>query len=338
MWQGTDVDVDAFAAVHEAQWGRLRQLTAQRRLTGAEADELVALYQAVAGHLSQLRTHAPDPDLVGRLSGLLAAARGRIAGARELRASDVVGFFVRTLPAAFYRVRWWTVAVTAAFLAIAVAAGWWMATTPAALAALGSEAELQQYADEAFAAYYSNFPAPDFAAQVWTNNAWIAAQCIGLGITGIFPAYVLVTNAVNVGGAGAIMAVHGDLSVFFGLILPHGFMELTAIFIAGGTGLKLFWAWVAPGRRTRARALAEEGRALVVVAVGLVLVLGVSGLVEGFVTPSEVLPPWAKLTIGALVLAAYWVYTLVLGRRAVAAGESGDLDADEAGHVLAQAG
>ena len=114
-------------------------------------------------------------------------------------------------------------------------------------------------------------------------------------------------------------------------------MELTAIFIAGGAGLKLFWAWVAPGPRTRSRALAEEGRSLFVVALGLVLVLAVSGLVEGFVTPSA-LPTWAKIAIGALLLAGYWTYTLLFGRRAVRAGETGDLDADQAGYALAQAG
>lgn len=331
------MDTDAFAAVHQPEWERLERLSKQRRLSGPEADELVRLYQSTAGHLSTVRTSAPEPHLVGRLSALLGQARGRVAGAHELRASDVARFFVLTLPAAFYRVRWWTVWVMVAWVALAVLAGVYLAGTPAALAAAGSEAELREYADEAFAAYYSDFPAPDFAAQVWTNNAWIAAQCIGLGITGVFPVYVLGVNALGVGQAGAIMAVYGDLEVFFGLILPHGLMELTAIFIAGGTGLKLFWTAVAPGRRTRARALAQEGRALVTVALGLVLVLAVSGLVEGFVTPSG-LPTWTKITIGAAVLAGYWVYTLVLGRRAVAAGETGDLDEELAGHTLAQAG
>ncbi|MPV37782.1 stage II sporulation protein M [Georgenia subflava] len=331
------MDTDAFAAVHEPQWQRLDELSRRRRLTGPEADELVRLYQATAGHLSAVRTHAPDPHLVGRLSALLGQARGRVAGAHELRLSDVSRFFVRTLPAAFYRVRWWTVAVMVGWVALAVVVGWYIATTPAALAQLGPPSQLESYAEEAFAAYYSDYPAPDFAAQVWTNNAWIAAQCIGLGITGVFPLYVLFVNAVGVGEAGAIMATYGDLRVFFGLILPHGLMELTAIFIAGGTGLKLFWTAVAPGRRTRSRALAEEGRSLVTVAVGLVLVLAVSGLVEGFVTPSG-LPTALKLTIGAIVLAGYWTYTIVLGRRAVAEGETGDLEHDLAGHTLAQAG
>src|SRR5699024_4652635 len=135
------------------------------------------------------------------------------------------------------------------------------------------------YAEDLFAAYYSNYPAPDFAAQVWTNNAWISAQAIGLGVTGIFLAYVLVANAMYVGVAVAIMAEHDGLGEFFGLILPHGLMELTAVFIAVGTGLKLFWSWVAPGPKPRGRSLVEEGRALVTVVIGLVVVMGVSGIV-----------------------------------------------------------
>ena len=66
------------------------------------------------------------------------------------------------------------------------------------------------------------------------------------------------------------------------------------------------------------------------VAAGLVLVLAVSGVVEGFVTPSA-LPHWLRLGIGAAVLAAYWAYTLVLGRRAVRAGATGDLESHDAG-------
>src|SRR4051812_27473471 len=46
------VDVDTFVGQHQAEWDRLAQLAGRRRLSGAEADELVALYQQVATHLS----------------------------------------------------------------------------------------------------------------------------------------------------------------------------------------------------------------------------------------------------------------------------------------------
>ncbi|WP_343072001.1 stage II sporulation protein M [Ruania alkalisoli] len=330
------MDLDAFVAVNAARWDRLDQLTRARRRTGAEADELIQLYRLTATHLSQVRTSAPDPEIIARLSGLLARARGVVAGAHEPAWSDITRFVVISLPAAFYRARWLTVAAMVFFCVVAVVAGVRAAADPELLAQMGTPSQREQYAEQAFAAYYSNYPAPDFAAQVWTNNAWIAAQCIAGGITGIFPVFVLVQNAVGVGMAGAVMAEHGYLDVFFGLILPHGLMELSAIFIAAGAGLRLFGAWAFAGPRTRSRALAEEGRSVFTVAIGLVVVLGVSGLVEGFVTPSS-LPTGVKITIGALVLAAYWLYTILLGRRAVRDGETGDVRAEHAEDTVAMA-
>lgn len=329
------MDLDAFIAVHSHEWDRLRELSRRGRLSGAEADEMVRLYQAVATHLSTVRSAAPDPALVTRLSDLLGRARGRITGAHEPAWRDVVRFVVVSLPAALYRLRWWTVGVTVVFLVVGVIAGVRVATVPEALAAMGPPSVREQYVQEAFASYYD--PGATFATVVWTNNAWIAAQCVGLGITGVWPAFVLLSNAVSVGATGGMMAAYGELGTFLSLIAPHGLMELTAIFVAGAAGLRLFWTVVDPGPRPRGQAVAQEGRALFTVAIGLVVVLAVSGLVEGFVTGST-LPWWLKIVVGALVLAAFWVYTLVLGRRAVAAGETGDLTADRAGDVAPVAG
>ncbi len=61
-------------------------------------------------------------------------------------------------------------------------------------------------------------------------------------------------------------------------------------------------------------------------AIGLALVLFVSGAVEGFVTPSG-LPTWARITIGVVAELAFLAYVHILGGRAARAGESGDLEA-----------
>ena len=331
------MDLDAFAAAHRYQWERLDVLVSRRHLSGGEADELVTLYRTCARHLSRVRSAAPDPQLIAELSTRVATARGRLTGTREVRTHAVRRFVLQALPAALYRIRWWTCGVMVAEIVLALVVGMWTLHSPEAMAALGSPEELDKYAHEAFESYYSTYSAPDFAAQVWTNNARIAAICVAGGVTGILPLYLLYSNAMALGQAGAIMTDHDMLGVFLSLISPHGLLELTCIFIAGAAGLKLFWTLLVPGPRSRSTALAAEGRALITVAVGLTAALALAGFIEAFVTPAPIAWP-VKITIGTGALALLWAYTLVLGRSAVAAGVTGDLEEKEAGYVQPEAG
>jgi uncharacterized membrane protein SpoIIM required for sporulation len=331
------VDLDAFVTVHEPQWQRLEALSRRRRLTGAEADELVELYQRTATHLSVIRSASPDAALAGRLSTTVARARAAVTGGHEPLLRELARLATVSFPAALWRSRWWTAGAAAFTVVVSVAIGAWVARTPEVQASLGGDAEIRQLVENDFEAYYSEFAATSFAARVWTNNAWVAALCIALGVTGVGVVWILGQNAVNVGLTGGLMAAHGRLDQFFGLITPHGLLELTAVFAAAGAGLKLFWAWVDPGPRPRGQAMAEEGRAMITVAMGLVVVLLVSGVVEAFVTPSG-LPTAARIAIGVAVWAAFAGYAAVFGRRAVRAGETGDVRAGLAGDTAPVSG
>jgi uncharacterized membrane protein SpoIIM required for sporulation len=327
------VDLDAFTAVHEPEWSRLERLLQRRRLTALEADELVALYQRAATHLSVVRSAAPDPAVAARLSRLVAQARAKVTGGSEPWTRELARFAAVSFPAAVYRARWTAVGAAAFSATVALALGVWIARTPQAQAVIARQVDVRRLVENDFAGYYTRQAAGSFAAQVWTNNAWVAALCIAFGVTGVLVVAVLVQNAVNVGAVGGIMAAYGRLDLFFGLITPHGLLELTAVFVAAGAGLRLFWAWVDPGPLPRGQAMAREGRSMVTVALGLVVVLLVSGVVEAFVTPSG-LPTWARIGIGALVWGAFLAYVGILGRRAAAAGETGDVRAELAGDEL----
>ncbi|MEP7089655.1 MAG: stage II sporulation protein M [Nocardioidaceae bacterium] len=321
------MDIDAFVAALAGRQARLDQLSRRRRLSGVEADELVDGYQEVATHLSVVRSSAPDAALVSYLSSILARARNRTTGTRTTSWRDVLGFVALTFPAALYRTRRWWLATMATNLAAAAVMMVWLVRHPGVESSLISPSDADRLVNVDFAQYYSQYAASHFAAQVWTNNAWVAALCISLGVLGLPVVYLLFQNIFNVAVIGALMIQHGRASLFFGLILPHGMLELTAVFVAAGVGLRLFWSWVEPGPRTRLESLAHEGRSGAAVALGLVLVLLVSGVIEAFVTPSG-LPTWARIGIGFAAEAAFMAYVFVIGRRAFRAGHTGDTSAD----------
>ncbi|MGF2948472.1 stage II sporulation protein M [Microbacterium alcoholitolerans] len=329
------MDADALTDARRPEWARLDALSRKRHLSGAEVDELILRYRAASADLAELKTSVGDSPQGAYLSTILAAARLRFTGAPDNILAQAARFFTLQFPAALYRIRWTTGVIAVLFvLTVAITAAW-ITSDPARIAALGTPEVLRQYAEEDFVDYYE--PMASFAGMVWFNNAWIAMQCVLFGVTGIWPVWMLMQNAFGLGVSTAVMTAYGHLDTMMLHILPHGLLELTAIFVAAAAGLHVFWSWVAPGRRTRGEALAAEGRALATVAIGLVFVLFLSGLVEGFVTGSALSWP-VKIAIGAAALGVFLFYMLVIGRRAVRRGESGDLVEHEAGTPTLTAG
>jgi uncharacterized membrane protein SpoIIM required for sporulation len=321
------VDVEAFVSVHQPQWDRLAYLTRrQRRLSGTEAEELVTLYQRVGTHLAALRAAGADPVSIGRLSGLIADARGAVTGAQAPVWRDISKYFLVSFPAALYASRRWWIPIGLLFYLVAAWAAWRILVHPEVVDSIGTPAQIQQLVDHDFESYYSENPAQDFALRVWINNATLSAAALALGILLIPSVFILWDNAVNLGVSAGLMISHDKGGLFFSLITPHGLLELTAVFVASAAGLRLGWAWIAPGPRTRMQALAQTGRATVGMAIGLAVVLLITGLIEAFVTPSP-LPTAVRVGIGVLAEVAFFVYVWTLGRRAVLAGDYGDVEA-----------
>ena len=320
------MDLDAYVHTHLGEWQRLEYLAKRRRLSGLESDELVDRYQQVATHLSVVRTSAPDAALVGYLSSLLHKARLRSLGTRVATWHAVGDFFTQRFPAALFRLRYWWLATMLANVVVTGVMIWWLLEHPRVEQTLLSPAEVDQLVNHDFEDYYHQAAASSFALKVWVNNAWVAALCLALGVLGLPILYLLYQNMVNLAIIGAVMTRHDHAGHFWGLILPHGLLELTAVFVAAGVGLRLFWSWIEPGQLTRANSLAHEGRTAITVALGLVMVLLVSGVIEGFVTPSG-LPTWARVAIGVLAELVFFAYVFTLGRSAYHRGQTGDLDA-----------
>jgi uncharacterized membrane protein SpoIIM required for sporulation len=324
------MDIDRFLAVNQPAWDRLDALcrSAERgvqRLDARELDELVRLYQRASSHLSYARTYFGDPALNARLTSLVGRANAIVYGTRRHSLRSLGRFFTTTFPGAVWDARRFIVVSALAFFVPAVVIGVWLAHSPRAIDAVGSAALRQTYINHDFAAYYRSQPSAQFAAKVQTNNITVAFLAFAGGVAGcVLTIVALAGNGASLGLSAGLFANAHKLPQFFGLILPHGLLEISSVIVAGAAGLRLGWALIDPGDRPRAAAIAEEGRRSVVIVAGLILTFLVAGTIEGFVAGSALSTP-ARVGIGVAAETAFVLYVVVLGRAAAAKGLTGAL-------------
>lgn len=330
------MDPNLLAYMHSPQWDRLSALAGKKRLTTAEGAEFRFLYQRASRDLSRVQTVAPDSDVAMRLSNVIHRSRMQLTGLPRGIKATALDFFGVSLPAALYGVRWYFLGVFIAFVSISVFMTVWLANDTQSLFTFMPEDAAKQLAERDFVNYYKKNANSVFAVGVWTNNAWIALQMVVLGVTGIFVIYGVIMNAVNVGVSGAVMFHYDRAHDFFTYILPHGVPELTCVFLAAAAGLKIFTSWMLPTNMSRMQSLAHAARSLITVGVGLILFLFLSGLIEGFVTPSN-LPFPVKMIFGATLTIGMTAYAIALGRPALKVGLTGDLEESRAGYRVVTA-
>ena len=282
------MDLDAFVATHQLSWTRLTELSRRARklstLTPNELDELVTLHQRVSGHLALARLRFRSDDaLVDRLTYIVAESHGVLHGRRTTNLGRSVGdFLALAFPAAVWRIRWFIAASALLMLVPWLVMQVWVGVSPDAFDLTGDPAVNESYIENDFEAYYSSQPAQNFASQVFLNNVRVAVLAFAAGILlCVFTALILVYNGANVGVAGGLFTHVGEWERFWGLILPHGLLEISAVIVAGGAGLRLGWTVIAPGDRTRWDALSAQGRDVGNVVIGLIVAFGVAGIIEG---------------------------------------------------------
>lgn len=314
------MDIDRYIANNNPDWARLARLTSDAgrsaskvKLEAEEVDELLSLYQRAGSSLTHVRAKHRDPQVTHYLSSLLTDSRSLIY-ARRSRVSVALGTLASRMPAAVYRMRRSIAVAATLFLVLSFAIGIFLAHNRQALDTVIPRFEQQQIAESEFANYYQSMNPGVFSAAVQANNIKVALIAIASGPgLAIFPTYVLWGNALNVGAVGAVMHVEDKASTFWGLILPHGLLEITAVLIAAGAGLHLGMTVVRPGNRSRGAALAEEGRQALYVALLVTIALLIAGFLEAFVTPSG-LHPFVTVAIGFAAEIALLAVCFVVGK------------------------
>ncbi|HEY4333029.1 MAG TPA: stage II sporulation protein M, partial [Ilumatobacteraceae bacterium] len=315
------MDIDAFVVRHQASWSRLGELTRQARkpksLSPDQLDELIQLYQRAGAQLADARvTYAADQALVGRLTLLVADAHTVLYSQREVELRRGLRHFATvTFPTAVWSIRRFVVASALLTAVPWLALNIWLAISPRAVNATGPATLRDQYIHGDFENYYRSASASSFAQTVFWNNVRVAILAFAAGILlCVVTALLLAYNGANVGIAGGLFTNVGEWQKFWGLILPHGMLELSAVIVAGAAGLRIGWTVIDPGDRSRLVALGEEGRRAGTVVIGLVVAFLMAATIEGFVTGQ----PWptpVRLGIGVVGFMLFWGWTIAFGVR-----------------------
>ncbi len=323
------MDLDRFVRQRRGAWTRLETLLARAEERGLEAmdgDELRnlgVLYRQASSDLVYTRSALQNADLADYLNQLVASAYGVIYRKSRFSWKQMKEFFLSGFPARVRRHAGAMIAAAAITVAGILLGGGAVLADADAFSAIvpGQYHELYGKQQEDLRA--ARFGSPDadqqaaFSGHLYTNNIRVSLLAFALGISfGLLTAVLLFYNGALLGAiAGNALKWGGSLE-FWALIVPHGTIELTCVVLAGGAGLVIGRALIAPGRRTRSEAAAAAAKEAVPIALGSAPFLVLAGFLEAFVTPSAMPGPWMKIAIGALAGAAFWAYLLVPRRTA----------------------
>jgi len=303
------VDERAFVERRKADWERLAQMLSRTRfglskLSESELRELGRLYRRAASDLAEASAKRASPELIAYLNGLVGRAHGAIYTTERGSIRSAKIFLTGGFPAL---VRAHYPYVLATFLIFF--APFLYAFTDAIRAGEGSEL---------WFGLGGALPAtPDpvlMSSAILTNNITVAFVAFAGGITfGVLTVVSMLRNGFYIGQIAGTVAASGKGMNILSFVLPHGVIELAAIFIAGAGGLMMGTALIRPGNLSRKDALKVAARPAVRMVGGVIVMLILAGIIEGFLSPSKI-PGSVKLAFGGTTAALVLVYFLGAGR------------------------
>ncbi len=298
-------------------WDTLASLLKQvekrglKSLNATQIQQLASLYRSAAADLARAQTHALGDVLLQNLHNLTSRSYSQIyQGSRSQEWQNAWQFYQTGFPQVVQATFPYTLVSTAIFAVSGLVAWWFAWQDPAFMAALVPPDLIHLVRDKGELWMGSILGwQPVASSSIMINNMTVAFQVVGGGITaGLFTVYALIFNGFSIGAIAALVSQNNLAYPFWAFVFPHGALELPAIFLAGGAGLLIARSLVFPGQLRRADALKHYGSQAVQLVYGIVPMLFIAGLLEGFVSPSPQVPSEIKYLLGVLLFIGLIAY------------------------------
>jgi uncharacterized membrane protein SpoIIM required for sporulation len=307
------MQINKFVASRQADWARLSTLLDRgglQHLSASELEELGLLYRAATSDLALAQRDFGQHRVTVYLNQLVGRAHAAVYRGEPFGWRRVVRFFAVTFPRLYRRTFSFTLAAFVLFIVPALIAGLLTARSTTAAEWLGLEHVLPDLESGSLWTNISVSERPFASSFIMTNNIRVSFLAFAGGVLlGLLTVYVLIVNGLQIGGILGLCAQFGLADELLTFVVGHGVIELSVIFVAGGSGLQLGWALLRPGPYRRRDALVRAGRRAVRLVAGCVPLLIIAGLIEGFISPSA-LPATLKANVGLIsgvLLYTYWL-------------------------------
>ncbi len=324
---GANLQAALMARDRRDAWTRYVALVERARKRGLKhlsEDEVRAfgqLYRGIAADLARAQTYGASPGLLGKVQQWVGAGHNLLYRARGQVVVTLGHWMIAGFPRAVRHYARQILLASILFYGSGVATYIAVRNDPLlgrTMAGSGMLTRAENTEKGNINTPYVDSDAEDrpvMSSYFMTNNVRVTFTTVAGGLlAGAGTLYVLLLNGISLGAVLGAYGNEGVLGVILAFVFSHGFIELTAICIAGGAGFGLGAALLMPGRRTRVEALRERGSALLSLIAGTSVMLVIAGIIEGFYSPSE-LPATAKFAFGSATAVLLVLYFGLVGRR-----------------------
>jgi uncharacterized membrane protein SpoIIM required for sporulation len=295
-------------------WSRLEELLERttskgfKSLTRSELQELSLLYRQIAADLAALREDRGSVHFARYLNQLLARAHNTIYSAHRASPSAVVDYFRHAYPQIFQKNLNYCLTAFFIFLASAAVGSALTYHDPDFKVKILGPRMVETIERREMWTHSIVGIKPIASSAIMTNNLSVAFMTFAAGITGgIGTIYMMVFNGLLIGVIGTACWFTGMSLQLWSFVAPHGVLELPAIFIAGGAGLRLAYGLLFPGFLPRRESVARAGTEAVKLLLGTIPILVIAGVIEAFVSPTGLAVP-LKFGMAASLFALLLAY------------------------------
>ena len=311
------MNVQRWIIRREVDWKRLETLLQQaekkgiKSLSAQKIKDLASLYRSVSADLARAKTNKIGNTITQDLQSLTSRGYNQIyQGAQRQEWQAVKEFYLWGFPKVVQE-NWIYIAIATGVFLLGGIISWWYAwRDPVFISITVPEHLIEKVRDDGELWMGSIVGVEPLASSsITTNNLSVSFGAIGGGITaGIYTLYIMAYNGLSIGSVGTLVGQNNLAYPFWAFVFPHGALELPAIFFSGGAGLLIGKAMVFPGRYRRLDAIKQNSIKAAQLLFGIVPMLISAGIIEGFFSPSPVIPNPVKYLTGIGLFCLLLVY------------------------------